>query len=63
MCTKNLSTGTIGPQQSLYLPGTILKAGQVNEIVILELEPRENTLVFCGESERIWGNNPDPDYS
>ncbi|KAJ4385448.1 hypothetical protein N0V93_009876 [Gnomoniopsis smithogilvyi] len=54
---------TVGPQQSLYLPGTILKAGQINEIVILELEPTGETLVFRGESERIWGNNPDPDYS
>lgn len=58
-----LSIGTVGPQQSLYLPGTILKAGQTNEIVILELEPQGDTLTFRGDSERVWGNNPDPDYS
>lgn len=59
----NVLIGTVGPQQSLYLPGTVIKAGQTNEIVILELEPTGDTLVFRGESERIWGNNPDPDYS
>lgn len=58
-----VGVGIVGPQQSLYLPGTVLKAGQVNEIVVLELEPQDNTLTFRGESERIWGNNPDPDYS
>ncbi|ROV93160.1 hypothetical protein VMCG_08686 [Cytospora schulzeri] len=53
---------TIGPQQSLYLPGTVLKAGQSNEIVVLELEPGNQTMIARGEAERIWGNNPDPDY-
>ncbi|PSR80514.1 putative beta-calactosidase [Coniella lustricola] len=53
---------TIGPQQSLYLPGTVLRAGQSNEIVVLELEPDSNTLTARGEAERVWGNNPDPDY-
>lgn len=53
---------TIGPQQSLYLPGTILRTGQSNEIVVLELEPDCATLVARGEAERVWGNNPDPDY-
>lgn len=53
---------TVGPQQSMYLPGTVLVSG-VNEMVILELEPLGNTtLTALGESERIWGNNPDPDY-
>ncbi|KUI52523.1 Beta-galactosidase [Cytospora mali] len=53
---------TIGPQQSLYLPGTVLKVGQTNEIVVLELEPGNQTMIARGEPERIWGNNPDPDY-
>lgn len=53
----------IGPQQSLYLPGTILKAGQDNEIVVLELEPESDRLMFAkGEAIRTWGNNPDPDH-
>lgn len=53
----------MGPQQSLYLPGTVLKAGQQNEIVVLELEPRSGTLTAKGETERVWANNRDPDYS
>ncbi|CAH0057379.1 unnamed protein product, partial [Clonostachys solani] len=54
----------VGPQQSLYLPGTILKPGEVNEVVILELEPWQmntTSMVAYSESERFWGNNPDPD--
>lgn len=53
---------TIGPQQSLYLPGTVLKFGQTNEIVVLELEPGNQTIIVKGEEERTWGNKPDPDY-
>ena len=52
----------IGPQQSLYLPGTVLKPGYVNEIVVLELEPGNETMIARGEVDRVWGNNPDPDY-
>lgn len=52
----------VGPQQSLYLPGTVLKAGEVNDIVVLELEPGNHTMIARGEAERVWGNNPDPDY-
>ncbi|KAK2614853.1 hypothetical protein N8I77_001649 [Diaporthe amygdali] len=53
----------IGPQQSLYLPGTVLKAGEDNEIVVLELEPEPHQPMFArGEAVRTWGNNPDPDY-
>ncbi|KAL1855331.1 hypothetical protein Daus18300_011148 [Diaporthe australafricana] len=53
----------IGPQQSLYLPGTILKAGQNNDIVVLELEPEPNQPMFVrGETVRTWANNADPDY-
>lgn len=52
----------IGPQQSLYLPGTVLKAGEKNEIVVLELEPSNQTMIARGEAERVWGNNPDPDH-
>jgi hypothetical protein len=53
----------VGPQQSMYLPGTVLKPGSINEIVVLELEPKANgTMIAQGQSERIWGNFPDPDY-
>ncbi|KAI0017709.1 family 35 glycoside hydrolase [Xylariomycetidae sp. FL0641] len=52
----------IGPQQSLYLPGTVLKPGEENEIVVLELEPEADQLTVFGAAERSWGNNPDPDY-
>jgi beta-galactosidase GanA len=52
----------IGPQQSLYLPGTVLKPGEKNEVVILELEPSAQTLTVFGSAEREWGNHPDPDY-
>lgn len=53
----------VGPQQSLYLPGTVLKPGSMNEIVVLELEPKtNNTMIAQGQSERIWGNFVDPDY-
>ncbi|KAI1201007.1 family 35 glycoside hydrolase [Nemania serpens] len=50
----------IGPQQSLYLPGTMLKPVG-NEVVVLELEPRAETLTVFGAAEREWGNHPDPD--
>lgn len=53
----------VGPQQSLYLPGTLLKPGQEeNEIVVLELEPGEGELAAEGLSERVWGNFRDVDY-
>ncbi|KAI1372946.1 glycoside hydrolase family 35 protein [Hypoxylon crocopeplum] len=52
----------IGPQQSLYLPGTILKLGVENEIVVLELEPGGDTLTAFGTADRVWANYPDPDY-
>ncbi|KAI1421556.1 family 35 glycoside hydrolase [Xylaria sp. FL1777] len=51
----------IGPQQSLYLPGTVLKPVG-NEVVILELEPDADTLTVFGAAEREWANHPDPDY-
>ncbi|KAI0445294.1 family 35 glycoside hydrolase [Xylaria telfairii] len=51
----------IGPQQSLYLPGTVLKPVG-NEAVILELEPGADTLTASGVALREWGNHPDPDY-
>ncbi|KAL1895609.1 hypothetical protein Sste5346_005078 [Sporothrix stenoceras] len=58
----------VGPQQSLYLPGTILKVGvnQTNEVVVLELEP-ENVVAkkipftVVGLADRVWANHPDPD--
>ncbi|KAI1178652.1 family 35 glycoside hydrolase [Nemania sp. FL0916] len=51
----------IGPQQSLYLPGTVLKPVG-NEVVVLELEPGAETLTVFGAAERDWANHPDPDY-
>ncbi|KAH8658279.1 putative beta-calactosidase [Xylariales sp. PMI_506] len=54
----------VGPQQSLYLPGSIVKPDEVNNVVILELEPWQmntTSMVAYGVSERSWGNNPDPD--
>ncbi|OTA90485.1 glycoside hydrolase family 35 protein [Hypoxylon sp. CO27-5] len=53
----------VGPQQSLYLPGTIIRPGEENEIVILELEPNGNSLTAFGTVERRWENYPDPDYA
>lgn len=54
---------TIGPQQSLYLPGCFLNNGtDPNEVVVLELEPQGNaTFLAKGLSTRQWFNNPDPD--
>ncbi|KAI0146921.1 glycoside hydrolase family 35 protein [Xylariaceae sp. FL1272] len=52
----------VGPQQSLYLPGTVLNPGTENEVVVLELEPNANALSVSGSAERIWGNYDDPDY-
>ncbi|KAI0597309.1 family 35 glycoside hydrolase [Biscogniauxia sp. FL1348] len=52
----------VGPQQSLYLPGTVIKPGEENEVIVLELEPKEGNLTAFGAAEREWGNYPDPDY-
>ncbi|KAI0881803.1 glycosyl hydrolases family 35-domain-containing protein [Annulohypoxylon maeteangense] len=52
----------VGPQQSLYLPGTVIKADEENEIVVLELEPNADSLTAFGAAERTWANHPDPDY-
>ncbi|KAI1123976.1 family 35 glycoside hydrolase [Nemania abortiva] len=52
----------IGPQQSLYLPGTVLKPVG-NDVVVLELEPHADSLAVFGAAEREWGNHPDPDYN
>ncbi|KAI1442654.1 glycoside hydrolase family 35 protein [Annulohypoxylon stygium] len=53
----------VGPQQSLYLPGTVLKPDEENEIVVLELEPDAESLTAFGTAERSWANYPDPDYT
>ncbi|KAJ2981434.1 hypothetical protein NQ176_g2026 [Zarea fungicola] len=51
---------TIGPQQSLYVPGSFLK--ETNEVVLLELEPQPDVRLSAeGISERKWFNSPDPD--
>ena len=54
---------TIGPQQSLYVPGAYLNDGDApNEVVVLELEPRAETVFTAqGIAKREWFNNPDPD--
>lgn len=57
----------VGPQQSLYLPGAIVKPEEANEVVVLELEPWQiktnstTAMVAYGTSERFWGNQQDPD--
>ncbi|KAL5389673.1 hypothetical protein DPSP01_002168 [Paraphaeosphaeria sporulosa] len=47
----------VGPQQSLYLPGTALYTDErVNEVVVLELEPGRvhGVLRGVGIKERVW---------
>jgi beta-galactosidase GanA len=51
---------TVGPQQTLYLPGCYLK-NEGNEISVLALEPSGNQSTVRGITTRSWGNNPDPD--
>jgi beta-galactosidase GanA len=51
---------TVGPQQSLYLPGCYLKSAG-NEISVLALEPSKDQSEVRGVTTRKWGNNPDPD--
>lgn len=51
----------VGPQQSLYLPGVILKPGLRNKITVLEMKPWDLSLTARGETTRTWANNPDPD--
>ncbi|CAK7214330.1 hypothetical protein SBRCBS47491_002104 [Sporothrix bragantina] len=58
----------VGPQQSLYLPGPVLRVGTnvTNEVVVLELEPEailsaKTAMTAIGVADRIWANHPDPD--
>ncbi|TWU72777.1 hypothetical protein ED733_003394 [Metarhizium rileyi] len=51
----------VGPQQSLYLPGILLKPGFTNKITVLEMKPWNATMVARGETTRRWENHPDPD--
>ena len=51
---------TIGPQQSLYVPGIYLKKKN-NILNVLNLEPTGKEHPVQGVSTRTWGNNPDPD--
>ncbi|KAL5442297.1 hypothetical protein PMIN06_009084 [Paraphaeosphaeria minitans] len=64
----------VGPQQSLYLPGTVLRRGdgagagagekdRVNEVVVLELEPGHvrGGLRGVGVGERVWEVRADVD--
>ncbi|PSS15320.1 glycoside hydrolase family 35 protein [Amorphotheca resinae ATCC 22711] len=51
---------TVGPQQTLYLPGCYLK-NRNNDITVLALEPNANQGAIRGIQTRNWGNNPDPD--
>ncbi|CAI7567108.1 unnamed protein product [Penicillium pancosmium] len=51
---------TIGPQQTLYLPGCYLKE-KGNKITVLALEPTGDEGTVRGITTRNWGNNPDPD--
>ncbi|OAQ61310.1 glycoside hydrolase family 35 [Purpureocillium lilacinum] len=54
---------TIGPQQSLYIPGCYVKDHAMsNDVVVLELEPKAGTeLTGKGVATREWFNSPDPD--
>ncbi|OAA66820.1 Glycoside hydrolase, family 35 [Niveomyces insectorum RCEF 264] len=60
----------VGPQQSLYVPGTLLRAGRgtTNDVVVLELEPTAaaaaaagQTMTAVAQAERVWANHADPD--
>jgi hypothetical protein len=54
----------VGPQQSLYCPGTLLRVdGVANEVTVLELEPDgiKGPMIAFGQSERTWGNYTDED--
>ena len=51
---------TIGPQQSLYLPGVYLQNTK-NIVTVLNLEPTGKEGPIQGVATRVWGNNPDPD--
>jgi len=54
---------TVGPQQELYLPGSVLNVGSANTVIVLELEPGTASRVARGVSTRNWNNNADPDCS
>lgn len=51
---------TIGPQQTLYIPGCYLKKSG-NKVTVLALEPTGDEGKLSGVKQRKWGNNPDPD--
>ncbi|KAJ5703574.1 hypothetical protein N7493_011499 [Penicillium malachiteum] len=53
---------TVGPQQTLYLPGVYLRESG-NSITVLALEPNGSEGSVQGIKTRNWGNNPDPDMS
>lgn len=52
---------TVGPQQSLYVPGVYLTATN-NSVTVLNLEPTGSESTIQGVSDRTWANNPDPDF-
>lgn len=51
----------IGPQQELFVPGCFLRAGETNEVVVLELEPSTEARTAKGTKTRTWANKADPD--
>ena len=53
---------TVGPQQTLYLPGVYLTKSK-NSITVLALEPNGDEGSIQGIKTRNWGNNPDPDLA
>ncbi|KAI0164429.1 glycoside hydrolase family 35 protein [Hypoxylon sp. FL1284] len=55
----------VGPQQSLYLPGALLRTADENRIVVLELEPKssQDALASTTRAERVWANYPDTNYA
>lgn len=52
---------TIGPQQSLYVPGTYLQKKN-NQVIVLALEPTGDEGELRGKKTRTWENKPDPDF-
>jgi hypothetical protein len=53
----------VGPQQQLYLPGSLLRTDAANEIWVLELSPGTSnaTRTARGVVVRSWGNQADPE--
>ena len=49
----------VGPQQSLYLPGTLVYCDRPNEVVVFEQTSKKGNLTAAGVARREWFNQPD----